>query len=118
MQSVSRNVGADLGALTNHLALAGLKECTGTMFSSWASLPMAEVWGGKLLAWVKATAFTWPSYNRASHSRMPMSNATTAPFAMIGWLSTCSRAQKKCRITPPVGSGIITMNAPIWDLEG
>lgn len=56
------------------------------------------------------------SSNQVNRNRMPTSSVITAPYAMTGWLTTCSTPSRKSRNMQRSGFGLTIMNGPTWPL--
>ena len=74
-----------------------------------------EYISGALLSWAQRHMASGSSTSsRASHSRTPTLNATTAPSATPGSPKPCSTPSTRCRTKPPAGYGRTTTSVRIW----
>jgi len=67
--------------------------------------------------YISATLTGWAE-RQGSHSKTPISSATTERFATTGCRNTCSIRSRRCATSRPAGYGPTTTNGPIWPWEG
>jgi len=91
---------------------------------AWRGKPLAirvdngpEYVSGRLQTWAEKQGSHCSTSSQESPNRMLMSNAIIGRFAPNGWDGTTSKASRRYRTTPHVGSGHTTTKGQTWGSE-
>jgi len=77
-----------------------------------------EYVSGRLIERAEQGASRRPVSSRESRGRTLASSDTTERSGISGWITTSSKASRRCGGLPPGGSGPATTNAPTWATAG
>jgi putative transposase len=73
-----------------------------------------EYISGTLMTWAEKATSGLNTSSRASRSRTPTSNVTTAPYAANGWANISSKRLRRPKTKQLNGSGLTTTSDPTW----